>query len=111
CRPRCRDRGALLPHPFTLAPADRGGLLSVALSLGSPPPGVTRHRTSVEPGLSSPRRRADTTAKGGHPAVWRNRHVGGTAGQVNRQACARSCSRAKVPPSSSPVTASGRKCR
>src|SRR5262249_18758779 len=26
-----------------------------ALSLGSPPPGVTRHRTSVEPGLSSPR--------------------------------------------------------
>jgi hypothetical protein len=31
-----------------------GGLLSVALSLGSPPPGVTRHRVSVEPGLSSP---------------------------------------------------------
>ncbi len=30
-----------------------GGLLSVALSLGSPPPGVTRHRFSVEPGLSS----------------------------------------------------------
>lgn len=31
-----------------------GGLLSVALSLGSPPPGVTRHRHSLEPGLSSP---------------------------------------------------------
>ena len=31
----------------------RGGLFSVALSLGSPPPGVTRHRLSVEPGLSS----------------------------------------------------------
>ena len=31
----------------------RGGLLSVALSLGFPPPGVTRHRISVEPGLSS----------------------------------------------------------
>jgi hypothetical protein len=31
----------------------RGGLLSVALSLGSPPPGVTRHRISAEPGLSS----------------------------------------------------------
>ena len=31
----------------------RGGLLSVALSLGSPPPGVTRHRISMEPGLSS----------------------------------------------------------
>ena len=31
-----------------------GGLLSVALSLGSPPAGVTRHPVSVEPGLSSP---------------------------------------------------------
>ena len=30
------------------------GMFSVALSLGSPPPGVTRHRVSVEPGLSSP---------------------------------------------------------
>src|SRR5882672_10852347 len=33
-----------------------GGMFSVALSLGSPPPGVTRHRASVEPGLSSLRR-------------------------------------------------------
>ena len=31
----------------------RGGLLSVALSLGFPPPDVIRHRVSVEPGLSS----------------------------------------------------------
>ncbi len=59
CHPRRRGRGALLPHPFTLAcrrPEGlwAGGLLSVALSLGSPPPGVTRHRVSVEPGLSSP---------------------------------------------------------
>ncbi len=30
-----------------------GGLLSVALSLGSPPPAVSRHRVPVEPGLSS----------------------------------------------------------
>ena len=72
CRRRCRRRGALLPHRFTLAarPACRrqaGGVLSVALSLGSPPPGVTRHRTSVEPGLSSPR----TPAESGHPTVWR----------------------------------------
>ncbi len=35
-------------------PIKIGGLLSVALSLGSPPPGVTRHRFSAEPGLSSP---------------------------------------------------------
>jgi hypothetical protein len=57
CRRRCRRRGALLPHPFTLArrpKAPAGRLLSVALSLGSPPPGITRHRVSVEPGLSSP---------------------------------------------------------
>ncbi len=59
CHCRYRQRGALLPHPFTLARlrpsgASAGGLLSVALSLGSPPPGVTRHRVSVEPGLSSP---------------------------------------------------------
>ena len=68
CRFRCRSRGGLLPHPFTLTPPPhlrllpgagpairwRGGLLSVALSLGSPPPDVIRHRLSVEPGLSSP---------------------------------------------------------
>jgi hypothetical protein len=42
-------------HTLSPLPAPRaGGLLSVALSLGSPPPGVTRHRVSVEPGLSSP---------------------------------------------------------
>ncbi len=38
-------------------PADHfgcvGGLFSVALSLGSPPPAVSRHRIPVEPGLSS----------------------------------------------------------
>jgi hypothetical protein len=33
-----------------------GGLFSVALSLGSPPPDVIRHRSSLEPGLSSPLR-------------------------------------------------------
>ncbi len=62
CRHCCQPRGALLPHPFTLTfntqarPAvPEGGFLSVALSLGSPPPGVTRHRVSMEPGLSSPR--------------------------------------------------------
>ncbi len=55
-------RWALTPpfHPYPVIPdaftsdKRRGGLLSVALSLGSPPPGVTRHRVSMEPGLSSP---------------------------------------------------------
>jgi hypothetical protein len=46
CRPCHHERGGLLPHRFTLA-ADAlrrpvGGLLSVALSLGSRPAGVTR---------------------------------------------------------------------
>jgi hypothetical protein len=40
-------------HPFPESLYCRGGLFSVALSLGSPPPGITRHRSSVEPGLSS----------------------------------------------------------
>ena len=59
CRRRCRRRGALLPHPFTLAGLGlslaAGGLLSVALSLGSPPPDVIRRRVRMEPGLSSAR--------------------------------------------------------
>src|SRR5262249_55882376 len=42
-----------LPRPQGGA-VRRGGLLSVALSLGSPPPAVSRHRVSMEPGLSSP---------------------------------------------------------
>src|SRR3546814_14238345 len=45
CRFRCRNRGALLPHRFTLAGLlrDVGGLFSVALSVGSRRPGVTWH--------------------------------------------------------------------
>src|SRR5207249_3218321 len=58
CRLHCCTRGALLPHRFTLTHlrprgATEGGLFSVALSLGSRPPDVIRHRTSMEPGLSS----------------------------------------------------------
>lgn len=40
----------------TLSPLpgqSRGGMLSVALSLGLPQPDVIRHRSSLEPGLSS----------------------------------------------------------
>ena len=59
-----QQRGALLPHPFTLTAgvprcrAPVSGLLSVALSLdfeGFPSrrAGVTRHPCFVEPGLSS----------------------------------------------------------
>ena len=69
--PRCRPYSVLLPVGFAVplplpetrcaltAPFHpcsvrrRGGSFSVALSLGSPPPDVIRHRLSVEPGLSS----------------------------------------------------------
>jgi len=40
-------------HPCPAALRRPGGLFSVALSLGSPPPVVDRHRIPVEPGLSS----------------------------------------------------------
>src|SRR6185295_15844016 len=43
-----------LPGELTQWASPSGGLFSVALSLGSPPPAVSRHRVSVEPGLSSP---------------------------------------------------------
>ena len=48
----CQPRGALLPHLFTLT-CKAGGFLSVALSVGSRPPGVTWRPDPLEPGLSS----------------------------------------------------------
>ncbi len=114
CRVRRRTRGALLPHPFTLAGqclSAAGGLLSVALSLGSPPPGVTRHRASMEPGLSSPR----VSPEGGHPAVWHG--LGNGRGGRRQCLCdqsisaSRAASRAAVPASGSPSTRRGRKWR
>ena len=56
--PRCALTAPFHPYPATAEDVGRGGLLSVALSLGSPPPGVTRHRVSVEPGLSEARPKA-----------------------------------------------------
>jgi hypothetical protein len=62
-------------------PSKLGGLLSVALSLRSPPPGITRHRVPVEPGLSSSRGLRDPGS--GHPAIWHIFNVGLNAGAVN----------------------------
>ena len=46
--------------PLPAAKPGAGGLFSVALSLGLPPPAVDRHRIPVEPGLSSnPRDKAE----------------------------------------------------
>jgi hypothetical protein len=55
-----RTFSPLPPPPSILPPQAEegrgggGGSFSVALSLGSPPPDVIRHRMSMEPGLSSP---------------------------------------------------------
>jgi len=67
---RCALTAPFHPYPPSPRRAAAGGLLSVALSLGSPPPGVTRHRVSVEPGLSSPGPGVKAGAEGSHPAVW-----------------------------------------
>ena len=57
CRFRCRNRGALLPHRFTLTAANTQRAAAVCFlwhfPWGLPPPDVIRHRMSMEPGLSS----------------------------------------------------------
>jgi hypothetical protein len=94
CRRRYRKRGALLPHRFTLAcrhcpgcPGPRaGGLFSVALSLRSPPPAVSRHRPLVEPGLSSTTPPELRRCSSDRPAVWRAETDAGSAPrQPNRR--------------------------
>ena len=73
-----RSYRTLSPLPAVFRGTGAGGLLSVALSLGSPPPDVIRHRTSVEPGLSSPRIKPGS----GRPAIWRGGNVGRMAVRV-----------------------------
>ncbi len=100
CRSGCPSRGGLLPHRFTLGPEIRAGLFSVALSLGLPRPGVTRHRCLVESGLSSQ----------GHPHAAvrpsaRSRALGGrgwavkwkTLGKIGHQDAIRGIKRAILP--------------
>ena len=75
-----------LPSPFW----GSGGLFSVALSLGSPPPAVSRHRIPVEPGLSSTR----LAPGSGRPAVWRARFGRGAWGSQARHGGGRLARRA-----------------
>ncbi len=79
CRGRCRRARCALTapfHPCCHARRRFGGLLSVALSLGSPPAAVSRHRVSMEPGLSSTGRHdclpaaAVRPTGSGHKATW-----------------------------------------
>jgi hypothetical protein len=84
-------RWALTPpfHPYRAAArrALAGGSISVALSLGSPPPAVNRRRFSVEPGLSSLpafRRMGNAAARPAGPALKRGRDQKGKENNVSR---------------------------
>ena len=59
-------------HPCLCGLPRAGGLFSVALSLGSPPAAVSRHRRSLEPGLSSTALdgRKACSRGSGRPAGW-----------------------------------------
>jgi hypothetical protein len=105
-------RWALTPpfHPYPPSPfrAPAGGLLSVALSLGSPPPDVIRHRCfhgarTFLPGF----RRSD------RPASWHSTQIGirSYRGQARRSAAARRSRVATVEKSATPSIRSGRKWR
>jgi len=56
-------------HPYRPELPPSGGSISVALSLGSPPPDVIRRRFSVEPGLSSAWAAAVRPTGGATPTV------------------------------------------
>ena len=96
-------------HPYRPTLRRAGGLLSVALSLGSPPPGVTRHRISVEPGLSSPRSRKNEK----QPSDRLTPPISGrdvTRRQVIPRRTQRSFNLANVSRSITPSMQAGRKC-
>ena len=63
------DAGGLLHHPFTLTlqPKLKGGLLSVALSRGSPRVGVTDHLALWSPDLPHRTARPGAAARPTHP--------------------------------------------
>jgi hypothetical protein len=71
CRAAAVTSGAVRPYRTvsTLPCRSKGGFFSVALSLRSPWQGVTRHRSSLEPGLSSPKVIANPS--GDRPTLWR----------------------------------------
>jgi len=104
-----RSYRTLSPLPDRRRSGRSGGLLSVALSLGSPPPGVTRHRVSVEPGLSSPRRRSAGRRPSDRLAPL---NIGGLNRYLNQSTCRRRpASSAVVSSSQTPSIRAGLKCR
>ena len=116
-------RAAVGSYP-TVSPLPRpggpghGSLFSVALSLGLPPPGVTRHRHSVEPGLSSPRKVQPSghprqRARPSQPSGQERKTLGEAqtpAGSTTGQRCA-SDSRCSTPAEEGPINANGEGAR
>ncbi len=111
-----RSYRTLSPLPDTRS----GGLLSVALSLGSPPAGVTRRHVVVEPGLSSslrprPPGRLIRLQSGGEGLPGQPPRSSPPAGAwsgrsqlVWEASLSSAMSRARVSPSATPSTRSGR---
>ena len=78
CRGCYQPRGGPLPHRFTIPTPRRRCLFSVALSLGLPPPGVTRHRALWSPDFPRPKgpRPSSHPRKCGVKLLWRLRQRG-----------------------------------
>lgn len=108
-------RWALTPPFHPSLSRSPGGLLSVALSLGSPRAGVTRRLFTVEPGLSS----TGASPRRDRPAVWRALDARDRAPRQSRTpvtlsteaSWSRPTRRARVSPSAIPSTRSGRQWR
>ena len=75
-----RSYRTVSPLPTPSREGGAGGLFSVALSLGSRPPDVIRHRLSTEPGLSSP-----TPSEKGTGAAVRPTDAGRDGGSRRRR--------------------------
>ena len=104
CRAACVAAGAVRScRTLSPLPRERGGLLSVALSLGSPPAGVTRHPCFVEPGLSSASSEEDDAAARPPGAHYLARPSSRSNSSANRIA--------RISPSISPSSLTGRKRR
>ena len=110
CRLRCRRRGALLPHPFTLTRrrgarrfAFCGAVPGVTPGGRYPPPFRRGARTFLHPPCGEQRPPGRLVRSEGGRA--------GRQGQVQRGSLNRPISRERVSPSATPCTASGRQWR
>lgn len=130
CRPRCRGRGALLPHPFTLACRRRsvGGRSALCGTVPEPraacgdplpagrwPAPYSRGaRTFLQPGIAP--RPAAVQPPGAAPSCAGHRRAVNAGGAANRgryaaASAAMAARRASVPASATPSTRAGRQWR